>query len=88
MKLIAEFNDQHLEVLTEAKDGKKKYVIEGVFAQADKKNRNGRVYPKPIMEKAVGKYVTEQVSKGRAVGELNNKQTETPTPWPTSALHR
>lgn len=77
MKLIAEFNDQHLEVLTEAKDGKKKYVIEGVFAQADKKNRNGRVYPKPIMEKAVGKYVTEQVSKGRAVGELNHPEGPT-----------
>ena len=77
MKLIAEFNDQHLEVLTEAKDGKKKYVIEGVFAQADKKNRNGRVYPKPIMEKAVGKYVTEQVSKGRDVGELNHPEGPT-----------
>ena len=39
MKLIAEFNDQHLEVLTEEKkDGGKKYVIEGVFAQADQKN--------------------------------------------------
>ena len=36
MKLIAEFNDQHLEVITEAKNGKKKYIIEGVFAQADK----------------------------------------------------
>ncbi len=72
MKLIAEFNDQHLEVITEAKNGKKKYIIEGVFAQADKKNRNGRVYPKMVMEKAVSKYDLEQVSKGRAVGELNH----------------
>tara|TARA_B000000565_G_scaffold253980_1_gene231513 strand:+ start:33 stop:686 length:654 start_codon:yes stop_codon:yes gene_type:complete len=77
MKLIAEFNDQHLEVLTEAKDGKKKYIIEGIFAQADKKNRNGRIYPKPIMEKAIGKYNTEQVSKGRAVGELNHPEGPT-----------
>ncbi len=73
MKLIAEYTDQHLEVLTEAKsNGGKKYIIEGVFAQAEQKNRNGRVYPKPVMEKAVGKYVDEQVSKGRAVGELNH----------------
>ena len=72
MKLIAEFNDQHLEVLTEEKNGKKKYIIEGIFAQAEEKNRNGRVYPKMVMEKAVGKYVTDQVSKGRAVGELNH----------------
>lgn len=73
MKLISEYTDQKLEILTEAKkNGGKKYYIEGIFAQAEQKNRNGRVYPKPVMEKAVGKYVTEQVSKGRAVGELNH----------------
>ena len=77
MKLIAEFNDQHLEVLTEEKDGKKKYIIEGIFAQAEQKNRNGRVYPMPVMEKAVGKYVDTQVSKGRAVGELNHPEGPT-----------
>lgn len=74
MKLIAEYTDQNLEVITEAseKDGKKKYAIEGVFAQADARNRNGRVYPKAIMERAVDRYVTEQVKTGRAVGELNH----------------
>jgi len=73
MKLIAEYRDQDISVITEAKEGGgKKYAIEGVFAQAEAKNRNGRVYAKPIMEKAVGKYVNEQVSKGRAVGELNH----------------
>ena len=78
MKLIAEFNEDHLEVLTEAKaDGGKKYSIEGVFMQAETKNRNGRIYPKPIMENAVNKYVTEQVSKGRAVGELNHPEGPT-----------
>ena len=78
MKLIAEFHDQDLNVLTEAKkDGSKKYYIEGVFAQANQKNRNGRFYPKPIMESAVGKYVTEQVSKGRSVGELNHPEGPT-----------
>tara|TARA_B100000900_G_scaffold394741_1_gene392457 strand:+ start:94 stop:750 length:657 start_codon:yes stop_codon:yes gene_type:complete len=78
MKLIAEYNEDHLEVLTEAKaDGGKKYSIEGVFMQAETKNRNGRIYPKPIMEKAVSKYVTEQVSKGRAVGELNHPEGPT-----------
>ena len=77
MKLIAEFNDQHLEVLTEEKNGKKKFVIEGIFAQAEQKNRNGRIYPKPVMEKAVGKYVNDQVAKGRAVGELNHPEGPT-----------
>ena len=79
MKLITEFTENEtLKCLVEKKEnGDKNYVIEGVFAQADKKNRNGRVYPKPIMEKAVNKYVTEQVSKKRAVGELNHPEGPT-----------
>jgi hypothetical protein len=73
MKLISEYHDSNLQVITEAKkDGKKEYVIEGVFMQADKKNRNGRVYEKSILEAAVNKYVQEQVKTGRAVGELNH----------------
>jgi len=74
MKLITEYVENDLQYITEAKDknGKKQYMIEGVFMQADQKNRNGRVYPKAVMEGAVDKYVTEQVSKGRAVGELNH----------------
>ena len=73
MKLISEYYDSNLQVITEAKkDGKKEYVIEGVFMQADKKNRNGRIYEKSILEGAVNRYVKEQVSTGRAVGELNH----------------
>ena len=78
MKLITEYVENDLQCIVEKReDGEKKYVIEGVFAQADQKNRNGRVYPKAIMEKAVGKYVTEQVSKKRAVGELNHPEGPT-----------
>lgn len=78
MKLIAEFNDQNLEVLTEAKEGGgKKYSIEGIFAQSEAQNRNGRIYPRGIMESAVNKYVVEQVAKGRAVGELNHPEGPT-----------
>ena len=73
MKLISEYTENNLEVIIEANEnGKKKYIIEGVFAQAETKNRNGRIYPMPVMEKAVGKYVGDQVSKGRAAGELNH----------------
>ena len=56
MKLIAEFNDTIAPIITESTNGKKDYFIEGVFMQADIKNRNGRVYPKEIMEKEVGRY--------------------------------
>ena len=72
MKLISEFTDQDISFVTENADGQRKYVIEGIFAQAEAKNRNGRIYPKAIMEKALGKYNEDQISKGRAVGELNH----------------
>jgi hypothetical protein len=73
MKLISEYNNQHVECIVEAnEDGTKNHFIEGIFMQSETKNRNGRVYTKPIMEKAVDKYVTEQVKTKRAVGELNH----------------
>jgi hypothetical protein len=77
MKLIAEYMESDLNVITEKVNGKKSLVIEGVFMQADSKNRNGRIYPKPILEKAVDKYIKEQVSTGRAVGELNHPEGPT-----------
>jgi hypothetical protein len=72
MKLISEYVDQDIEFFTESRDGKKGYFIEGVFAQADTRNRNGRIYPKKIMENAVNNYVENQVKTKRAVGELNH----------------
>jgi len=72
MKLITEHLEDNLNYITEEKNGKKNTVIEGIFMQAESKNRNGRIYPRDVMESAVNKYVTEQVSKGRAVGELNH----------------
>ena len=75
MKLIAEFTDQRLNFLSEKTEkGGKRHFIEGVFMQSESKNRNGRVYPKAVMEKAVDRYVTEQVNTGRAVGELNHPE--------------
>lgn len=71
---------EHLEdvqYITESVGGKKNSFIEGVYMQADKPNRNKRIYPKNILEGAVSKYVTEQVSKGRAVGELNHPEGPT-----------
>lgn len=73
MKLITEYTENDVEFITEAKEGGgKNYMIEGVFAQAESKNRNGRIYPQMVMEKAVGKYVTDQVNTKRSVGELNH----------------
>lgn len=73
MKLISEYTDQKIEVITERTEkGLKNHFIEGTFMQSDVRNRNGRIYPKSVMERAVDKYVTEQVNTKRAVGELNH----------------
>ena len=72
MKLISETNEQ-IEFITEAKeDGGKNYKIRGVFLQADVKNRNGRVYPYPVLQKEVKRYNKEFIQKKRAFGELGH----------------
>jgi hypothetical protein len=54
MKLITEYVEQNIETICEQKkDGSKDYFIEGVFMQSNKKNRNGRIYEKASIEKAV-----------------------------------
>lgn len=64
---------EETEILTEStKDGKKSMYIHGIFMQSNKKNRNGRIYPKGIMEKAVEIFDRDLVSKNRALGELNH----------------
>ena len=75
MKLICEVQEQKLEFVTEAKeDGEKEYFIEGIFMQADIKNRNGRVYPVETLQKEVARYNREYVAKNRAYGELGHPQ--------------
>lgn len=58
-------------VLDEA-TGKKELYIEGVFAQAELKNRNLRKYPLSILEREVDKYVNDFVNTKRALGELSH----------------
>ena len=72
MKLITEHTEEVSYIVEAKEDGSKNYVIEGIFAQADQKNRNGRIYPKAILENAISKYDKEQVQTQRAVGELNH----------------
>lgn len=80
MKLITDFNDSNLKytVLKESnRSGERQVYIEGVFMQAEQQNLNGRIYSKEILVNAVSRYVKEQVSTGRAVGELNHPEGPT-----------
>ncbi len=77
MKLITEITET-VEYISEAKEaGGKDYFIRGPFMQANIKNRNGRVYPAEVLDKEVNRYVTENVHKNRAYGELGHPTSPT-----------
>ena len=85
LSLLVEASDQ-IEVLTEQTENGKQLYIEGIFAQSNKLNGNGRIYEKQVMEGAIDKYIKEYVSRNRALGELNHP--ERPFPDPAEAAIR
>ena len=72
MKLISEEINNAEYIVEEKENGKKDYKIKGIFLQSDIKNRNGRVYPKEVLEKEVKRYNQEFINKKRAFGELGH----------------
>ena len=71
MRLIAE-EITDVQFLEEEKEGKKNYFIEGIFLQAELKNRNNRMYPLATLQKEVAKYNENYIESGRALGELGH----------------
>ncbi len=75
MQFLVEATDfSDVKILSEGTGTEKHLFIEGIFAQAEKKNRNGRIYPKQIMESAVKAYNDGYVSKRRALGEISHPE--------------
>ena len=72
MKLIREEVEEVKFVSEATESGDKHYFIEGIFLQANRKNRNGRMYPLEIMESEVNRYMTEVVKNNRGYGELGH----------------
>ena len=77
MKLIKEIVEEVQYLKESSEDGKKNYFIEGIIMQGDIKNRNGRVYPKPVLMRETKRYVENYVNKNRAFGELGHPQGPT-----------
>ena len=72
MKLISE-EAIDVDFVTEEDENKKKsYFIEGIFMQSEMKNRNGRVYPKAILQKEVKRFTDKFINTKRAFGELGH----------------
>ena len=76
MKLISE-EISNAEYIVEEANGNKNYKIRGIFLQSDLRNRNGRVYPKDILDKEVKRYNAEFINKKRAFGELGHPDGQT-----------
>lgn len=77
LKLIKESIQEVKYLKEESESGKQSYYLEGIYMQAEKPNHNGRVYPKPILEKEVQRYVREKVLTKRSIGELGHPDTPT-----------
>lgn len=65
-------------VLTESANSVGPIVLRNVILQrADAQNQNGRVYPRPILEREVQRYLVEHVRTRSAVGALDHPEERT-----------
>lgn len=64
---------QNQPVVSESKDGNTRHVIRlgGQFQYADRRNQNGRVYEKAVLEHAV-KEIQEDIERRSVMGELDH----------------
>ena len=51
------------------------FVVQGVLQRAGAKNQNGRIYPKPILERECRRYQSEYIDQHRALGELDHPES-------------
>lgn len=71
MKLLRE-EAVDINFLEESQTDGKHLYISGIFLQGGIKNRNGRIYPPPLLDREANRYVTEQVNRKSAYGELGH----------------
>ena len=65
-----EISRQKIDESIKENDGR--LIVKGVLQRAESKNQNGRVYPREVLMTEVSKYLENQVSERRALGELDH----------------
>lgn len=76
--VLTESTFDEVSVITESTESGQKFrYISGIFAQAGVVNKNKRIYPEQVLDESMGNYITEYVSKSRAVGELIHPSSTT-----------
>lgn len=76
MRLLREFNVLTYEkgIVKESKEKGIPIVVKAIMQRADAKNQNGRVYPRPILEREINNY-QKAIAEGRATGELDHPES-------------
>lgn len=60
-------------LIVEASNSKpKRYFIQGKFMQSEVKNRNGRIYPRSLLEREANSFNENYIKPNRALGELGH----------------
>ena len=72
---VRPFNISTLKINESIKENNGKLIVKGVLQRAESKNQNGRVYPREILLKEVAKYLENQVTERRALGELDHPES-------------
>lgn len=72
MKLICEVTEEIKVIKEDASDAQKNYFIEGIFLQAELKNRNGRMYPQEMLQREIERYEMRPLRK-RSLAESYKK---------------
>tara|TARA_R110002033_G_scaffold106460_1_gene153349 strand:- start:109 stop:711 length:603 start_codon:yes stop_codon:yes gene_type:complete len=73
--LLRDFNEfQPLQILSEGKSSKT-MKVRGIFSEAEKKNGNGRIYEKKLLEREV-RNLQPQIAERRLCGELDHPNDE------------
>lgn len=88
MRLISEEfrDDLTVDIILNEATGQKDLFIKGIFLQQNQNNRNRRMYPGAVMERAVGQYIKEYVDTKRSIGELNHPTSPVVNPERASHL--
>ena len=73
-------NESFINDVSTNRDGEDKSLyIEGVFMGAEKRNRNGRIYPRHLIEREVAQF-NEYIKNNEALGELEHPETSKVNP--------
>lgn len=74
IKLLNEAAIAEAKIINEDNNGTKRMYITGPFLQAVDKNRNGRVYPRSVIEREVNKFQS-LIESHEALGELSHPES-------------